>query len=247
MAGLCCATVILCLISRVAAFSVATPVDAAHVRAVADELDAVLGRAEAREQRRSAARLAAHNASGIVAPPNELVYGELGVAALAKLLDAVGVEQGDTFCDVGSGHGELVLAASLLHPTLRASRGVEIVQDLAKSASEHHAALLQRAALPAAPIELAHGDVYDKSSPAAGMLRDTTLAVCFATTWSASGKGRVLSELSTTLHRNLPEGARVVMVDARLSDEQFSWEGEMRLHCPDTAPFSTAHLYVQRS
>ena len=172
MAGLCCATVILYVISRVAAFSVATPVDAAHVRAVADELDAVLGRAEAREQRRSAARLAAHTASGIVAPPNELVYGELGVAALAKLLDAVGVEQGDTFCDVGSGHGELVLAASLLHPsTLRASRGMEIVEELAEVASQHHKTLLQRAALPAAPIELVHGDVYERAMGAAARRR----------------------------------------------------------------------------
>lgn len=207
----------------------------------------MLGRAEAREQRRSSARLAAAAAGGVARRPNELVYGELGVTALTSLLDAVGVEQGDAFCDVGSGHGELVLAASLLHPsTLRASRGMEIVEELAEVASQHHKTLLQRAALPAAPIELVHGDVYDEHSAAAGMLRDTTLAVCFATTWSASGRGRALPELSSTLYRALPAGARVVMVDARLSHDQFSWEGEMRLQCPDTAPFSTAHLYVPR-
>ena len=49
-------------------------------------------------------------------PQHLTVCGELGLEALATLLDAVGVEQGDRFLDIGAGDGVLVAAAALLFP-----------------------------------------------------------------------------------------------------------------------------------
>lgn len=65
---------------------------------------------------------------------DQLVYGELGINALATLLGALGVRPGDTFVDIGAGDGVLVLAAPLLYPELRRSRGIECLPDLVERA-----------------------------------------------------------------------------------------------------------------
>ena len=200
-------------------------------------------------------------------PSHELVYGELSVPVLATILDAVGVRKGDAFLDIGSGDGALVLGAAMMYPDfLRASRGLELVPGLVDRSVRHRTILEERQALTV-PTEFCHGDVHGSEPAVLDILGDTTLAVCFATTWSAGNaaidrkdgeethgahgkprkrndlQGRSLPKLSKALAR-MPDGARIVVVDGRLNRENgHQWEGDLRIDCPDTAPFSIASLY----
>lgn len=181
----------------------------------------------------------------------QLVYGELSIPVLATLLDAIGVKPDECFLDIGSGDGGLVLGAALLYPSyMKLCRGLEIVPGLVER-SKRHAKRLSREcySFDEKKVEFILGDVHEAQSNAsiASILEETTLAVCFATTWSAAGKRRLLPELSTTL-THLPGNARVIMVDARLDEaDGFLWEGDLKIHCPDTAPFSIASLYKRTS
>ncbi|CAJ1957216.1 unnamed protein product [Cylindrotheca closterium] len=118
------------------------------------------------------------------------------------------------------------------------------------------------------PVEFHLGDIhkaassnnaYD-SSTLNNILEDSTLVVCFATTWSAGNnnanaeeattkislQGRKLPLLSKAL-QGLPKGARVVIVDGRLdSKDGHEWQGDLKINCPDTAPWSIASLYHKK-
>ena len=196
--------------------------------------------------------------TGTQLPQHELVYGELSVPVLATLLDAVGVCEGDSFLDIGSGDGALVLGAAMLFPQhLHVSRGLEIVPGLWER-SQRHLELVQPKL--SVPVEFLLGDVHStQNSNFAGtttsipeLLNDSTLGVCFATTWSAGNSGpsqrsslqrRALPKLSSALSR-MPKGARVVVVDGRLDcNDGYQWQGDLKIQCPDTAPFSVAALY----
>jgi len=208
-------------------------------------------------------------------PPNELVYGELSVPVLATVFDAVGVSENDVFLDIGSGDGALVLAASLLYApdeeresnrtkrnAIRKAIGIEIVPGLVERSVKHRenlSRILEESSSLArnqAEVELALGDVHDPSDNLRDLLEQTTIAICFATTWSAgNSKGgdrtslgrRMLPRLSSALSDILKEGCRVVVIDGRLDcQDGFSWEGDLRVECPDTAPYSTAALYTRR-
>lgn len=203
-----------------------------------------------------------------VAPTNhQLVYGELSIPCLATILDAVGVHEGEQFLDIGSGDGALVLGASLLYPRyIKRSLGVEILPGLLDRSRQHLAKLKSNLqddrrsnelldALDS--VEFCLGDVYQATTECAengtllSVLRDTTLAVCFATTWSSSNtgqkksslNGRKLPQLSNAL-KVLPSGARTVIVDGKLNEaDGYSWQGDLQVFCPDTAPYSIASLY----
>ncbi|HHH29178.1 MAG TPA: hypothetical protein ENK57_12645 [Polyangiaceae bacterium] len=221
---------------------------------VAALLAAVLGDGDLGSERCRAARALSEAAvTTLGLEPEQLVYAELDVGSVARILDAVDVEDDDRFLDIGCGDGLPTFAAALLYPDrFRACRGVEIVSELVGRA-EANALQLRRALhdgpLRAAPIEFFRGDIYRATrqprSRVAGVLRDTTLALCFATTWSHEPR-RTLSELSQTLSETMPAGARVVLVDARLVEgDGWRWEGDLRITTPDTAPYSTARLYVR--
>lgn len=210
----------------------------------------VLGEnAEARGDRRRAARASADRAC-VGAAQHELVYGELGVGALAKILDAVGVSDGDAFLDIGSGDGEVAFAAAMMYPReFRVVRGIEIVPDLYDRSVSFLADLRQALGGDAdvSPIELLCGDVHGDDAVIQRALQDTSLAICFATTWSRNEPGRRLPRLSSALAAHLQRGSRVVVIDGYLcNDDGYEYEGELRIECPDTAPFSVAHLYVRR-
>lgn len=181
---------------------------------------------------------------------HELVYGELSVPILADLLDAVGVEPQDSFLDIGSGDGALTLGAAMLYPDyFRVSRGLELVPGLLERSKIHSASLKEELLLP---CEFFLGDVHDHQHPEiSSILTDTTLAVCFATTWSAGNvdksstslKGRALPKLSSSLTK-MPKQSRILIVDGRLNPKDgYRWEGDMKIECPDTAPYSIASLY----
>ena len=180
------------------------------------------------------------------------VYGELGLDSLVTVLDAVGVRsQGESFLDIGSGDGYLVIAASILYPNLVTSRGVEIIPSLYKrSLAFHQKFLLQLRntgandqETSACPCQFLLDDVLQPSEELIEVLQKTTLAVCFATTWSRGSTHRRLPELSRALLA-MQKGTRIVMIDGVLTD---GWEdcGEFKLHCPDTAPYSIARLFTR--
>jgi len=204
---------------------------------------------------------------------HQLVYGELSIPVLAKILDAVGVQKGEHFLDIGSGDGALVLGASLLYPEeIQRSVGVEILPGLVDRSKNHLERLKSNLASEKEQdcvlvraleqVDFFLGDVYkaagdhqdktrcDEDGNLLSVLKDT-LAICFATTWSSANKGkekssldgRKLPQLSAALG-TLPIGARCVIVDGRLNEaDGFVWGGDLKVHCPDTAPYSIASLY----
>ena len=212
-------------------------------------------------------------------PSHEFVYGELSVEVLAKILDAVGVEDGDVFLDIGSGDGALVLGASLLYARennsnstatenpIKKAVGVEIVPGLVGRSRVHADNLdtllresqstgddLSHYLLKSqAEVEFLLGDVHraESDETMSSLLSETTLIVCFATTWShgnakkgsTSLQGRKLPKLSKALS-GLGSGARVVIIDGALNESDgFNWQGDLKIYCPDTAPYSIASLY----
>jgi SAM-dependent methyltransferase len=215
------------------------------------------GNSDPWSERRQAARQAARDAlEGLGLAANQLVYGELDVDTVARLLAAVEVRDGDRFLDIGSGDGLPTLAAALLYPAaLQVCRGIEIVPALAGRAAVHAERLgtladTESIPIATAAIQLLEGDIYDEAATARAdavrkALADTTLALCFATTWSDAPR-RTLARLSTRLHATMPAGARVILVDARLIEQDgWRWDGDLRITTPDTAPYSTARLYTK--
>lgn len=202
--------------------------------------------------RRTAARDAIER-SGSTLPSHQLVYGELQIEALATVLDAAGVRVGDSFIDIGSGDGMSVLATALLcGESLTQCAGLEVIQPLVHRSVSHRDTLLANVppGTPLPPIRFLEGDVHDASSgPARALVGESTLAVCFATTWSHDGqsKRRELPRLSCALTA-MPAGARVIMVDGRLLKEDgWQWQGDLKISNADVAPYSTASLFERMS
>jgi len=176
-------------------------------------------------------------------PSNELVYGELSVPVLATILDAVGVRKGDRFLDIGSGDGGLVLGASLLYPDhLEKSQGVELIPGLVER-SILHLDRLREIFQKEQPdlqnrldnVAFLAGNIYEHDQHAAlrQMVEESTFVVCFATTWSANNN----------------EGSSKTSLQGRgkiMESDGFCWEGDLRLECPDTAPYSIASLYTKK-
>jgi len=246
----------------------------AHVTKITQLVQAALGdEGDANNNRYAFARDAVTNfqENDESPPSNELVYGELSVEVLATILDAVGVQENDVFLDIGSGDGALVLGASLLYAdttnngddasdsgnAMKMCYGVDIVPGLVERSRSHHRILqdilqdnesfLQQSQ---ANIELLLGDIHQPDSQLQKILDETTIAVCFATTWSAENavgtslQGRKLPKLSKALSHGLSSGCRVVIIDGKLDEEDdFQWMGDLKILCPDTAPYSVATLY----
>lgn len=268
---LCCV-----LPALVNAFSSSAPVvlpevHPAHVTKINQLVEAALGdEGDANDNRYVFARdaVTSFQANDESPPSNELVYGELSVQVLATILDAVGVQENDVFLDIGSGDGALVLGASLLYAdandeaieggnAMKKCYGVDIVPGLVERSLSHadnlyqilqnKESFLQR---NQAEIELLLGDIHQPDAQLQNILKETTIAVCFATTWSAENsvgtslQGRKLPKLSKALSRGLSSGCRVVIIDGKLDEEdEFLWMGDLKIQCPDTAPYSIATLY----
>ena len=225
-------------------------------------LDLVYGdeKSEEWEARRIQARATGEDDQTLNISEDELVYGELGLDALATIMDAVGVQKGDHFMDIGSGDGLLVSGASLLYSGyLEESMGIEIVPELFERSLKFERRLeeiVEQAnredAKNVSPsmscFEL--GNVYEPSNRVSSMFSKTTLAVCFATTWSKGIPGRKLARLSEALGLKgqcpLPSGARLVIIDGVLDPKDgYDFVGQFKLYCPDTAPYSMARLYIR--
>jgi hypothetical protein len=71
----------------------------------------------------------------------------VSIPVLATILDAVGVQEGDRFLDMGSGDGALVFGTSLPYANesginaIHTARGLEIVQGLYQRSLQHRKVL----------------------------------------------------------------------------------------------------------
>lgn len=207
------------------------------------------------ERRRQALDVSTSDGVRMAMPNHMTVYGELGIDALVTLLDAVGVEEGDEFLDIGSGDGMLVTGAALLFSEhLKASRGIEILPSLYQRSlkfQQQTERLAGRESLSFCHTELLQGDIFQPTPPVKQVLDSTTLAVCFATTWSRGEPGRKLPQLSQALGAegvaSLPQKSRLLIIDGVLEEtDGFAYQGQLKLQCPDTAPHSIARLYVRK-
>lgn len=170
----------------------------------------------------------------------QLVYGELSIPTLATIFDAVGVYENEKFLDIGSGDGALVFATALLYEDIIMSRGVELVPELVERSQTYRLGFPENVDR----VEFHCGDIYDCDETLENMLKDTSLIVCFATTWSKGSPSRRLPKLSETLGIHLAPGSRVVIVDGKLDEKDgLRWDGDLKIFCPDTAPYSIASLY----
>ena len=208
------------------------------------------------------------NERNIQVPDYQMVYGELGIKTLATILDAVGLREGERFLDIGSGDGALVMGASLLYGSkyVKQSIGLEIIPGLVSRSKRNLRKL--RALLKSAKyncegdvssnIDFVLGDVHESQSDAdvQEIIHATTLGICFATTWSAGNvdtksndtslQGRILPKLSKALTA-MPSKARIVVIDGKLDcKDGYIWKGDLKIRCPDTAPYSIATLYERQ-
>ena len=145
--------------------------------------------------------------------------------------------------DIGSGDGALVFATSLLFGgDISISRGVEIVPTLFERSQSHKSTFAE--VLENNKVEFHCGDIYDCDDTMENILADTSLAICFATTWSRGNQGRELPQLSVSLGEFLTSGTKVVVVDGKLDEKDgLMWQGDLQISCPDTVPYSIASLY----
>lgn len=206
------------------------------------------------ERRAQALEASTSDGKTLALPEHMTTYGELGIDALVTLMDAVGVQKTDRFLDIGSGDFMLVAGAALLFAEdLQVARGVEILPSFYERSLTFQKAVEEEAAQAGVAIgktESYLGDVFRPTEEMKGIFQDTTLSVCFATTWSKGIPGRRLDALSAALGSNgvssLPKKSRLVIIDGVLDEKDgFVCEGELKLACPDTAPYSIARLYVR--
>ena len=199
----------------------------------------------------------------------QMVYGELGIQTLATILDAVGMrEEGEHFLDIGSGDGALVIGAALLYGStyIKKSRGLEIIPGLISRSNRnlHNFYKMMNDedreydCIRSSEIEFLLGDVHDSKYDFTirEVLKDTTIAVCFATTWSAGNvdskakdtslQQRQLPKLSSALSL-VPVGTRIVVIDGKLDcNDGYVWRGDLKIFCANTAPYSVASLYQRQ-
>mmetsp|Transcript_29801 Transcript_29801/g.40135 ORF Transcript_29801/g.40135 Transcript_29801/m.40135 type:complete len:275 (-) Transcript_29801:111-935(-) len=173
---------------------------------------------EGRAQRHITARdaalsLSGHtNADGIPMAGDQLVYGEFDLEFFARLLAAAKPKAGDNFFDVGSGVGRIVIAASLLQPTLGNACGLEVLPALHLEAEEASRSLVYTP-LMRAPLQFACLDIY--SERAGDMLSFADIVFSYSVTWARDDQNR-LTELSRLLAQKVRPGTRVIVVDVTL-------------------------------
>ena len=164
------------------------------------------------------------SAGGIPLAGDSMTYGEFDLAFLDSLLEAAEPQKGDTFVDLGSGCGRLVLGAALLRPKVWAEcHGIELLPEL------HNEAVAARmcmdevpelSAAPIAPVGFTCADLW--SEEAAAPLPAASVAFAYAVTWARDDEEGCLTELSALLARRLSDGARVVSIDLKLRGDAYA-------------------------
>jgi hypothetical protein len=173
-----------------------------------------------RQEARSAALATStiKSTEGVPLAGDASTYGEFDLSFFAELLQSASPKPGDTFLDLGSGVGRLVVGAALLHPdTWSNCHGIELSAPLHERAIEARYAFeeLPSPRPPIAPCEYTCGDVLGVE--AATALGASAVCFSYAVTW-AREKG-AHTALSRALASSLRPGSRVISIDLKLSNE----------------------------
>mmetsp|Transcript_36492 Transcript_36492/g.145880 ORF Transcript_36492/g.145880 Transcript_36492/m.145880 type:complete len:200 (+) Transcript_36492:2096-2695(+) len=121
-----------------------------------------------------------------------LTYGEYDLDLFTKLLDRASPAQGDTFLDLGSGCGRLVLAAWMLYDHWKRCFGVEIVDPLHKESIAKYGDLREHLAslevpCPTASVDFIMGDLNETD------FSEADVVFCYSTTWDSVRKKQAQS------------------------------------------------------
>jgi hypothetical protein len=138
----------------------------------------------------------------------ELTYGEMDLTFFVALINRLDPSEGSRFVDLGSGRGQLVLAAAKLRPW-KLCTGIEIepeVFEIGQGALD----IAQQGDDPISPCKFVFGDIYNTTNP----LFDADLVFAYATCFATSD-GNVLSRLSKVLSENLKPECTVITVNKR--------------------------------
>jgi precorrin-6B methylase 2 len=154
--------------------------------------------------------------------PNQVqfTYGEITFLSFSHILSMSGPKAQDVFCDLGSGAGKAVIAASLLYPFERCV-GIELVPDLYQLSMQKKDALktiLQNnTTLTGAPIDFFNQDLLHTPLHTFDVLYVN--ATCFI--------GDMWEHLQTKL-REVKTGARIIMVSRFLHDPSFQLQHRLK-------------------
>ena len=160
---------------------------------------------------------------GIPLAGDSMVYGEFDLSFFADLLDIADPQPGETFLDIGSGAGRLVLAAALHRPNTWANcHGIELSSPL------HDAAIAARYAFenldeplpPIAPCQYTLSDCME--GPGIDAMGTADVAFSYAVTWA---NDETHSKLVRKIAKELPSGARVISIDLPFSEDIVASEG----------------------
>lgn len=151
----------------------------------------------------------------------ELTYGEFDLAGFLSLLQVANPRGGETFIDLGSGCGRLVLAAALSHRWEQAN-GVELLESLHQSAIGARDRLVSaihgQPGVALAPCEFICAEADDVLPALLSALPSTAVVFVYATCWP--GVGPYLPQLTAMLAEHLPIGSRVITVDKQLVEAE---------------------------
>jgi len=159
----------------------------------------------------------------------ELTYGEFDLHFFFALLRVTEPRPHESFVDIGSGCGRLVLAAAIAYEWELAA-GIEVLADLHALAEDAHARLAAASediGVALAPCVHVCGEVSDALPPLLERCPSTSVAFIYATCWPSAGP--YLTELSLSLAASLKTGSRVVTVDKQLvsDDRAFGWDFQL--------------------
>jgi SAM-dependent methyltransferase len=138
----------------------------------------------------------------------ETTYGEMDLAFFVALLRRINPSPGLKFVDLGSGRGQLVLAAAKMFPW-QLCTGIEImpeVFEIGQGALEVACSMQP----PISDCQFFKADIYNFTLP----LQEADIVFAYATCFTTSD-GCTLSKLSRVLADNVRKGSTIITVNKR--------------------------------
>ena len=144
-------------------------------------------------------------------------YGEIMPSALDHLIDALDPDDRDTFFDLGSGLGKVVVQAAMTR-TMKACVGIELVQGRHRVACEVLAQARREGLLATGDVRFRHADMLR------ARLDGATIVYTCSTAFSDAFMARIARRLA-----RLPEGLRLATLLDLDENPWFRLEDVLRL------------------
>jgi hypothetical protein len=138
----------------------------------------------------------------------ELTYGEMDLSFFIALLRRLNPPPHSKFVDLGSGRGQLVLAAAKLFPW-KLCTGIEIMPEVFEI-GQGALDVARKSGNSISPCEFFNADIYKFTEP----LADANVVFAYATCFPTSD-GETLSRLSQTLAENVRRDSIIITVNKR--------------------------------